>query len=129
MNPETSPKQQLLVWWVLWLAFLVGSVVEYQFLSHPVSGNATSPLPWELALIPLLAGTAIRWGLLPRLKDATKALPFFVVGIALCEATLFFGIFIFSAQQRDLAILAFLGIAQFAPVFASKYFGGDDEPR
>ena len=75
----------------------------------------------SLALIPLLASSAIRWAVLPRMKVAVTALPFFIMGIALSESVSFLGLFLFPAYKGALCLLSGIGIFQFAPYYASKY--------
>jgi len=65
---------------------------------------------------------AVRWSVLPMLKDAQKALPVFVVGIALAEMSCFLGLFIFPSHQMPLFIASVLGIFQFIPLFVGRYF-------
>jgi hypothetical protein len=57
---------------------------------------------------------------LPRYTEITRALPVFVVGLALAEACGILGIFLGGPYRDDLFVLAVLGVAQFAPLFAGK---------
>lgn len=127
--PPSSPKQQLLVWWVLWAAFQIGIFFLYFFLSRPASAAAPSveSLPWVIGAVPVFLSAILRWIVLPRFRDAVSALPIFLIGIALAEATCFLGLFLFPAHQRDLFILSVLGIAQFVPFFAQRYFENPED--
>ena len=46
----------------------------------------------------------------------------FVAGIAFAEASCFLGLFIFPAHQKELFILSALGILQFIPFFARRFY-------
>ena len=101
MNDKPTPKQQRLIWWVLWAAFQIGIVIIYNFLGHAHHSSPEELKPWQLGLLPALISGAIRWSLLPVFKDATKALPFFIVGIAMAEMSCFLGIFIFPPTKHN----------------------------
>ena len=115
-------KQQILIWWVLWAAFLVGIFVMYHFLTaqtHQPTPDSSSS--WYLAATPFWVSVVVRWVVLPRLKYIRAALPFFVLGIAFAETTMFLGIFIFPSHRFELLILSAAGIFQFMPYFAGRY--------
>ncbi|MDD5349562.1 MAG: hypothetical protein PHQ12_05065 [Chthoniobacteraceae bacterium] len=121
-----SPPQPLLVWWVVWAAFFTGLCQIYYFLgvaapAHPAYGPANA-LVAAAGLLPVAASIVIRWAVLPRLSDSRKAFVFFVVGIALAEASCFLGLFVFPAFKTPLFAFSLLGIAQFIPFFARRYF-------
>jgi hypothetical protein len=118
-------KQQLLVWWVLWVAFLSGIFMIYHFLgstaapSAPASSNSST---WLAGGVPFVISMIIRWGVLPRAWNAQTALALFVAGIAMAEMTCFLGLFLFPAHKQELFLVSVLGIFQFIPTFASRYF-------
>lgn len=121
--PQTSPPPPPppFVWWALWAAFQIGIVVIYFFLTKSSSTSSRpEPAPWVVALLPVLISGALRWSLLPKITDAVRALPIFVVGIAMAEATCFIGIFVFPAHKLILFCAAFIGILQYMPLFASR---------
>ncbi len=126
-----EPKQQLAVWWILWATFL-GTIVAMDHFIGGV-GRASPPedgsLIWLAAGVPVLVSARVRWVVLPRMASAQAALPFFIVGIALAEATCSLGLFIFQAHREDLFYLSFLGILQFVPFFARRYFPDGDDDR
>jgi hypothetical protein len=127
MTNET--KQQLAVWWFLWAAFQTGIVVLFYVLGGkgaPVKPAADGSWIWLAAAGPCLASVVVRWLVLPRFSTAQTALPFFIMGIALAEATCFLGLFIFPAHKQDLFLLSFLGILQFVPFFARRFFPADE---
>jgi hypothetical protein len=127
-HPQATPRQQLLVFWVLWAAFQVGVCIQYKFLHRPMPAVADESLKWLVAAAPLLVSIFIRWNVIPQIRVAGKLLPTMIIGIALAETTAFLGIFLFPAHQWDLFVGSFLGIAQFAPTYAGRFFadGGED---
>jgi hypothetical protein len=126
-QPKLNPK--LLVWWVLWLAFMQGIFVIYFFLrpgagKHPTDGPESSM--FLLAIVPLAISAIVRWNILPRITSAARALPVFILGIALAEATCFLGLFIFPARHLELFVLSALGIFQYIPVFSARLIAQDE---
>jgi hypothetical protein len=122
-------KQQLIVWWVLWAAFQIGILIIYQFLGSSTGSTSSVPadsLIWLAGLGPVVVSTIVRWRILPRVRNAQGALPLFIMGMALAEATCFLGLFIFPAHKQALFALSALGIFQYIPFFARRYFEDND---
>jgi len=121
MNSSSSPS--VLVWWILWAAFLSGVIVMYQVLgARPASSPGLAPGGmWIVAATPVALSVVLRWVVLPRIPARATAFPLFIVGIAMAEAALFLGLFLFPAHKQELFYLSVLGIAQFAPYFAGRY--------
>jgi hypothetical protein len=120
-------KQQLLIWWVVWGAFLMGIFMIYFMLiatSTSVSSPVRGSLVWLAGVAPVVVSAIIRWIVLPRIWNARTALALFVVGIALAEAACFVGLFVFPAHKLELFVLSALGIFQFAPYYAGRYLAG-----
>jgi hypothetical protein len=117
-----ADRAQLFVWWIIWGAILSALIVIYLFLGRrPVEPAAVGKVFPDLAgLIPLFVSIVIRWLVLPRYTDATRALPLFVVGLALAEACGILGIFLGGPYRDDLFVLGVLGVLQFAPLFVGK---------
>jgi len=119
-----DPKQQVLVWWVLWGAFQSGLFMIYFMLrgtsiqATPVSGSS---LLWLAAAIPVLLSAIIRWLVLPHARNSQGALQIFIIGICLAEATCFLGLFLFPAHNLALFVISALGIFQYLPYFAGRY--------
>jgi hypothetical protein len=126
----TNPsKQPLAAWWVIWAAFQAGIFLIYHFLS----GGAARPEPtttelpiWMVGLAPIAISVFIRWLVLPRVQSAQAAFPLFVLGIAMAEMATFLGLFLFPTHRQELFMLSALGIFQFVPLFARRYFTPDD---
>jgi hypothetical protein len=127
MSNTSPPRAPLPIWWALWFAMQSGLFVAYFFLSKPSAGNA--PTTPALLVVPagqLLASAVLRWVLLPKMTDAQKAFPLFVVGMALAEGACFTGLFLVPAYQQELFIASLLGVGQFLPLFAAKF---NEPPR
>ena len=128
--PLPPPKRKTpppLVFWILWIAFL-SSIGVYQLelgggIPH---GSNQSLQAWNLPLLlsalQLTVATVIRWLVIPKVTDPAKLLPLMVVGLALSEAVVFYGIFLVGQDmpQTRLQFLigAFFSILQFAPFYA-----------
>ena len=123
-------RQQLIVWWVLWAAFQIGILIIYQVLGSSPS-TASSPGSdsqlWLAALAPVVLSTIVRWGALPRSTSAVAALPMFIVGIAMAESACFLGLFIFPQHKEELFVASALGIFQFIPFFARRFFVAEEQ--
>ncbi len=128
-SQATPPRQQLLVFWVLWAAFLAGVGVQYHFLHRTSPPPADDSKTWIAAAGPLLVSMILRWNVIPRIGSATTLLPIMIVGIALAESATFIGIFLFPAHQWELFLGSLLCLAQFAPVYAARLFaeGGQND--
>ena len=111
-----------MVWWIIWFAFLFGVVQIYFFLGKTNSPRDPDSSFHLVLLAPFILSSLVRWIVLPRIQKAQPALPLFIVGIALSEASCFIGIFAVPAYKQELFALSILGIAQFAPFFARKYY-------
>jgi hypothetical protein len=117
-------KPQVVVWWAMWAAFQAGIFFIYYFLRTPGELAPDSSPVWLAGAVPFLLSVVVRWAVLPRAANARLALPLFVVGIALAEASCFLGLFIFPAHRASLFYLSAAGIFQFIPTFASRVRSG-----
>jgi hypothetical protein len=118
-------KAQLMIWWILWATILSGLCVVYFFLGR------TRPLPTPLAaelltnlagFVPLFLSVIIRWLVLPRYTDPTRALVVFIAGTALAEGCGMLGIFLGGPYRDALFLLGVLGITQYVPFYARKLY-------
>jgi cytochrome bd-type quinol oxidase subunit 2 len=121
-RPQFPPER---VWWVIWFALLTAPFMVTLVLKTTPSGNSAFPLPWQIALIPFLIASAIRWAVLPKLHNGAVAFPLFVVGLAMSESLTYLGIFLFPDVRQELFALSVLGIAQFVPTFAKRFFASE----
>jgi hypothetical protein len=116
-------KAQLLIWWIIWAAVLTGLVVIYLVIGRAqpmVATRGAHPLIGLVGLVPLFVSIVIRWLVLPRFRDLTRALPMFIVGLALAEGCGLLGIFLGGVYRDDVFLLGVFGVAQFLPIFARR---------
>jgi len=130
MNSNES-KQPLIVFWALWASFQTGIFMIYHFIGSAASNRHPSVVAdsglWLTAVVPFAISTMIRWLVLPKVKNIQVALAVFVFGIAFAETTCFMGLFIFPTHKLELFLLSAVGIFQFIPFFAGRYFTPDDQ--
>src|SRR5512138_3652789 len=93
MNEPSNRNAPVLVWWLLWGATFAGLPLFYTMLK-PVSAEESSATFRFIPLAPFLAAVVVRWLLLPRFHQRTRAFPIFVIGVALSEACALMGIFL-----------------------------------
>lgn len=125
MNPNT-PSDQLarrrqIVFWILWLAIINGLVMIRLFLgaksgAHPASNSVMMVVP----IGALMVSAVIRFIVLPRQTDATKALPFFIAGLATAEGCGITGIFLTGPRADVFVGLALAMLLIYAPAFALR---------
>jgi hypothetical protein len=123
MNPDPQLKAKLLVWWIIWGAILGGLVVLYAVYGYgrPLPKPDGRDLFLNLAaVVPLFVSIVIRWLVLPRFTGLTRALPLFIVGIALAEGCGILGLFLGGPYRDALWFMGFLGVAQYVPLFARR---------
>ena len=116
-------RTRLMVWWIVWAAMLINLVVLHLALGRaplPISPTPDDALLNLVGLVPLFVSIIIRWLVLPRYHDLTRAFPMFIAGLALAEGCGILGIFLGGPFRDDVFLLGALGIAQFVPVFAKK---------
>ena len=112
-----------MIWWVLWFALQSGLFVVY-FILGAKAGSGTAEPNSALLAVPamqLLASGALRWVVLPKMSEARKALPVFIVGMAMAEGACFSGLFLVPAYKQELFIASLLSVGQFLPLFAAKF--------
>ena len=116
--------------WIVWFFIFSGLFVIQFFLGGgiPTGGN-TGPLPMPIMAAgagAFLVSVVIRWFLIPRTAKGgpTRLMPVMIAGIAIAEMVCFLGIFLLpdTVPQLKLAffITSVIGVAQFAPIYASQ---------
>jgi hypothetical protein len=109
-------------WWVIWFALLTSPFIFSVVLSSIDFKIPALPIPWQIALIPFVIGCVVRWVAIPRAPDGGWAFALFVLGLSGCEAPAVIGAVLFPDVKRELFALSILGIAQFVPTFAKRFF-------
>ena len=128
MIPGYDPQRiraQLLVWWVFWASILAGLIVIYYSLGRgPVAPAApgANPLIDLIGFVPLFVSIIIRWLVLPRSTGPKAAFVMFIAGISLAEMCGLLGLFLGGPYREDLFILGVMGVTQYVPFYARKFF-------
>ncbi|MDI1318930.1 MAG: hypothetical protein PSW75_01890 [bacterium] len=118
-------RAQLLIWWIIWAAILAGQILSYCFLGRgPLAPPAPGANPFLnlVGFVPLFVSIIIRWLALPRATDPKAAFVMFIVGLALADACGLLGIFLGGVYREDFFVLGVLGIAQYVPFYARKFY-------
>ena len=145
MNPRDqappTPQQQALVLWVIWFSILSGIVIIQMFAgggwpSGDDKSSFTDPI-FLAAMGSFLNSVAVRLFVLPKQSAPEKQLPVAIIGMALAEGAMILGTFVLPkdavSAKQSLIVLAFLGVAAYAPFYVGKkpgnrhgFSGGDD---
>ena len=121
-TPDKLPCPTERVWWGIWFALLTSPFIFTQVISAVDLKFPALLIPWQVALIPLVPACGIRWIAIPRASDGGWAFVFFMMGLSACEAPAIVGAVLFPEMKRELFALSVLGIAQFIPTFAKRFF-------
>ena len=123
-GPEAQRlKAQILIWWIIWAAVLAGLIAIYFLLgrdSQIPDGKENHSLVGLVGFVPVFVSIVIRWLVLPRARGLSRALPMFIVGLALAEAGGLLGVFMGGAYRDDLFLLGVFGVFQYMPIFARR---------
>jgi hypothetical protein len=124
--PDTqSNRRRLKTWWIAWAAVLSSLIVLYLAFGRgplPATGSTkANPLADLVGVVPLFLSIIIRWLVLPRYHELSRAFVLFVFGLSFAESCGILGLFLGGPYRDYLVVLGLLGIAQFMPFFAKKY--------
>lgn len=123
MNRNPAPPQVL---WVIWLALLSGMGFILMFVGGGWPSGEGEPVSFSSPIFlaafgAFLASFVIRWGVVPKMRGQ-RLISTAIVGMALAEGCLILGIFALPEtavlSKQILIVLAFLGVASFAPIYA-----------
>jgi len=121
-------KQQAILMWILWFAFLQSALAIHFVLGggFPEGANAAEPMAtwlWGICLVPIIVATALRWLIIPKIKAQKKLLVAMIIGLALSEQPIFFSLFLIGGDypQNQIVVLmvAVFSLIQFAPSYAT----------
>ena len=119
--PKTVLTTQILVFWIFWFSFMAAEIIIYGILARQLhvrqEANASS---WMIGTVPVILSTINRWMVLPRMRTYLAALPFFIVGFGLAEASLLLGLILFPSHKEILFALALACTLQYVPFFAGR---------
>ena len=126
--PPTTPsfKAAAIVWWIVWFAILNSLMLLYFLLKRNITPGTSPMLPvsWLdfIGLAPLSISCVLRWLVIPRVTQRETGFIVFIVGIALAESCGILGLVIFNIYSKELVTLSLLGILQWAPLFARRFY-------
>jgi len=129
-------KQQSAVFWILWFGFLQSAFVVHFVIGggFPSGDNVADPMPawlWFLCFVPMVLAAAVRWLVIPKLKEQQKLLVTMIVGLALSEQPIFVSLFLIGADypQYQIAVLmaSVVSLIQFAPSYATPGYKLDSD--
>ncbi|MEK0449064.1 MAG: hypothetical protein RL088_1332 [Verrucomicrobiota bacterium] len=120
-SPERSlPPER--TWWIIWFALLSGPFVIFSVVPSPKSPDLANVMPWQIALVPLVVIGAIRWAILPKVRNGMQGFALFIAGLALGEIPSLLGVLLFPEMKRELFFLTTLAMAQFVPMFSRRFY-------
>lgn len=137
MTPPPLPGQDMsggqvatsVVLWLIWSAILCGMLMILVFAGGgwPAGEDAgfshVDPI-FIAASSGWLISMGIRFLALPRIDHPAGVLPLAIIGMALSEGAMFLGIFAMMndlvVMRQTLIVMAFVGVAAYAPVYATK---------
>jgi len=128
-TPASQSPPKPVIFWIIWAVILSGLPMIYLFLGQTGTSVASSstqntgslPLGLIAALPPLFCSIIVRWAVLPRMGQASKALVVFVMGLALAESCGIVGIILGGEHKNLLFLAGFLAVLQYIPLFASRF--------
>ncbi|MGJ8652827.1 MAG: hypothetical protein ACSHX8_06100 [Opitutaceae bacterium] len=120
--------KQTIGFWIIWFVFLQSAFVIHFVIGggFPSGENEVEPMAswlWLVCAVPMLLAAAIRWLVIPKLKEQQKRFVAMIVGLAFAEQPIFFSIFLIGTDypQYQIAVLmvSVVSLIQFAPSYAT----------
>ena len=115
--------------WVIWAA-LISGVLVLQFQLGPGWPSGTNPTGLRIGglmvylLLLVVASSALRWLVLPRVKAQKQQLIPMIIGLSLSEGAVIIGMFLLPRDQPETLRAVFaaglVGMLQWAPFFARR---------
>ena len=120
MTTHAKKNPPKVLWWLIWFGRLAAMLVFYFVLQGMPSESEVAGVRF-LPVIPLILSSIVRWMLLPRISDGSRAFPIFIVGSALAEGSTILGVILVPSLRQEYLALGLVGLAQYIPTFASRY--------
>ena len=127
-------KQKAYVFWILWFAFLQSAFVVHFVIGggFPEGENVAEPMAvwlWAACVVPIIIAAAVRWLVIPKVKDPQQMLVAMIIGLALSEMPILFSLFLIGSDYPQFQIvvlmLAVVSLIQFAPSYATPGYKVD----
>lgn len=137
MLPQKTSTPNLAVFWIIWFAIMNGLFIML-FLAAggiPKGSNVGEPPTWIVGACAALvvAAIAIRFLVIPKIKQLSQLLPAMIVGMAFAEATGIIAMFVLGKEFPETRMTLFLTsvftVLIFAPSYASNLANGAINPK
>ena len=111
-------KQNISIFWIIWSAIFM-SLFVYPFVLPTVKPEEGSVDILFIAMLigPIAFSVVVRWVIIPKTKTIQSIFTFFIIGIAVAESLVFFGLFMFPYFQGVMFTASVLAVFQFIPLF------------
>jgi CDP-diglyceride synthetase len=137
MNPQKSSTPNIAVFWIIWFAIMNGLFIMLFVAGGgiPKGANTGQPPTWIVGACAALVvvAVAIRFLLIPKIKQLAQLLPAMVIGMALAETVGIFAIFLLGKEFPETRMTLFLTSAFtvliYAPSYASSLAKGAVNPK
>lgn len=129
-STHTAPNK--LTFWVIWFAIFSGIFIIQVFAAggFPSGENEGQP-PMVILLLSIGAvviSTAIRWLVIPKIKQVQPLLTAMIIGLALAEGCAILGMFVLGPEFPQSKVLLFTigagAVFQYMPTYASRICDG-----
>lgn len=125
MLPQKTPIPNLTVFWAIWFAIMNGLFIML-FLAAggiPKGTNVGTPPTWIVGTCAALVviSIAIRFLVIPRIKQLSQLLPAMIVGLAFAEAVGILAMFVLGKEFPQTRMTLFLTSAFTVLVYAPSY--------
>ncbi len=137
MLPQKTAAPKLAVFWIIWFAIMNGLFVMLFVAGGgiPKGSNVGTPPTWIVGVCAALAvlAIAIRFLVIPRIKQLAQLLPAMVLGLAFAEAVGILAIFLLGKEFPETRMTLFLTsvftVLIYAPSYATNLAIGALNPK
>jgi CDP-diglyceride synthetase len=137
MTPHKSPTPNAAVFWLIWFAIMNGLFIMLFFVAGgiPKGVNQGPPPTWIVGASAALVviAIAIRFLVIPKIKQLSQLLPMMIVGLAVAEAVGMLAIFVlgkeFPQTRMTLFVTSVFTVLVYAPSYASYLTKGGLNPK
>jgi CDP-diglyceride synthetase len=137
MIPHKSPTPNAAVFWLIWFAIMNGLFIMLFFVAGgiPKGVNQGPPPTWIVGVSAALVviAIAIRFLVIPKIKQLSQLLPMMIVGLAVAEAVGILAIFVlgkeFPQTRMTLFVTSVFTVLAYAPSYASHLTKGGLNPK
>lgn len=137
MLPQKTSAPKLAIFWIIWFAIMNGLFVMLFLVGGgiPKGSNVGQPPTWIIGACAALAvfAIAIRFLVIPKIKQLSQLLPAMILGLAFAEAVGILAIFIlgkeFPETRLNLFLTSVFTVLVYAPSYATNLAIGALNPK